>query len=276
MTENVTIDRAAPGEMARSIATYDGLRLAGTAVVPAVAPWHAVLLLHSEGVDREHGGFFTRLASELAAAGIGSLRLDLPGHGESEGRQEELTLSGLLNVIGAGLHELRALLPDARLTLFASGLTGGVAAGYAARRGSEIDRLILINPLIDYQRQFVDEAPMFADGRLDPEASRTLRDTGRLDYTPSFALGRAMLNEVFWLQPRGVLDAIAAPVLIVHGAGPTPVPVRSSRRAAAALRCAHRLVEIGDTQRREWRAPVIRETIEWILTAPAAPDPPAI
>ncbi|GAB4585525.1 alpha/beta hydrolase [Nocardia sp. IFM 10818] len=265
MTEHGNRGGAAAGEMARSMTTYDGLRLAGTAVVTSGAGEHAVLLLHGEGADRDHGGFFPRLAAEFAAAGIGSLRFDLPGHGESEGRPEELTLSGLLNVVDAGLRDLRTLLPGARLTLFASGLTGGVAAGYAARRGSRIDRLVLINPLIDYQRQFVDESPMWSDGRLDPDAAAVLRGTGRLDHAPAYVLGRAMLNEVFWLQPRGVLEAITAPVLIVHGAGPTPVPVDSSRTAAAALLCPHRLVEIGDTQRREWRAPVIRESIEWIL-----------
>ncbi|MEU1341276.1 hypothetical protein [Streptomyces sp. NPDC005827] len=33
------------------------------------------------------------MASALGEAGVASLRFDLRGHGDSEGRQEELTLS---------------------------------------------------------------------------------------------------------------------------------------------------------------------------------------
>jgi hypothetical protein len=48
---------------------------------------------------REEGGFFALLAIGLAEAGITSLRFDLRGHGESEGRQEELTLTTILNEV---------------------------------------------------------------------------------------------------------------------------------------------------------------------------------
>lgn len=55
-------------------------------------------------MTREEGGFFTRLAAGLGDFGLASLRFDLRGHGESEGRQEELTLSAM-----AGLHVEHAL-----------------------------------------------------------------------------------------------------------------------------------------------------------------------
>jgi hypothetical protein len=43
--------------------------------------------------------FFTRQAARLAASDVASLRFDLPGHTESEGRQEELSLAGVLSAI---------------------------------------------------------------------------------------------------------------------------------------------------------------------------------
>jgi alpha-beta hydrolase superfamily lysophospholipase len=66
-----------------------------------------VVLVHGGGVTREEGGFFTRLAVGLGEAGVASLRFDLRGHGESEGRQEELTLATILNDIGAALAHVR-------------------------------------------------------------------------------------------------------------------------------------------------------------------------
>ncbi len=237
--------------------TLDGLRLAGTVVTPVPEPKHAVLMLHGEGSTREQGGFYTRLATELGDLGVASLRVDLPGHGDSEGVQEELSLSGLLNLIGSALAYLRDHAGSAAVTLLATGFTGGVAAGYAARKGPEVDRLVLVNPLIDYQEHFAGAHPSWA---------ADLGAEGRLRISPTFAVGRAMLNEVFWLQPRSALGAIAAPTLIVHGAGRTDVAVESSRAADATLTCAHRLVEIGAPQDAHWQAPTIRIATEWILT----------
>jgi len=252
------------GETRRTtVRTHDGLRLAGTVVTPVPEPKRTVLLLHGEGATREQDGFYSRLSAELAERGVASLRFDLPGHGQSEGSQEELSLSGLLNTISAGLVHLREHVAAAPATLLATGLTGGVAAGYAARRGSEVDRLVLVNPLIDYKEHFIDAQPTWTGNFLDERAGRDLLARGRVELSPTFAVGRAMLNEVFWLQPRGALGMIAAPTLIVHGAGPTGVPVQSSRAAAEVLTCPHRLVEIDESQ--NWQASAIRVATEWIL-----------
>ena len=54
--------------------SLDGLTLRGTLAVPGEAPSAIAVLVHGGGVTREEGGFFTRLAAALAAAGVASLR----------------------------------------------------------------------------------------------------------------------------------------------------------------------------------------------------------
>jgi hypothetical protein len=65
-----------------------------------------VVLVHGGGATRQEGGFYPRLAAGLADAGLASVRFDLRGHGDSDGRPEELTLSGGANDVRAAAEFL--------------------------------------------------------------------------------------------------------------------------------------------------------------------------
>lgn len=265
-------------ETAAVVRTPDGLRLAATVVEPASTTEHAALLVHGGGVTRNEGGFFTRLAAGLADSGVASLRADLPGHGDSEGQQEDLSLTSLLNTIRAGLDHLRGR-GHSRTNVVAASFSGGMAAIYAARTGVELHRLVLLNPLLDYRRRFVDDKPVWHGGHLDDVAGRELLDQGYLAHSPTFRLGRALLNEVFWFAPRLELADVQAPTLLVHGSGDTFIPVESSRDADRRLRCEHRLLEIEgaqhgfavhddpgyrDPQTQRWQRDVIAAVAAWL------------
>ncbi len=262
-----------------TVRTPDGLRLAGTLVQPDGHLHHAALLVHGASVTREEGGFFTRLAAGLADVGVATLRFDLPGHGESEGRQEDLSLSALLGTIGAGLNTLASVVPVTPMSLVAASFSGGAAAYYTAKRPREVERLVLLNPLIDYRKRFVDEKPAWSGGYINDKGAGQLREQGYLGHGVGFKLGRALLNEVFWLHPRHVLPDIVAPTLIVHGTEDTFIPVDSSRAADRELTCRRRFVELdgaqhgfavhddptyADPQSQEWQAQVIGEIKSWL------------
>jgi uncharacterized protein len=261
------------------IRTLDGLHLAGTVVTPDGMPERAVVLVHGGGVTREEGGFFTRLAAGLGDAGVASLRFDLRGHGESEGRQEELTLSAVLNDIRVALTHVRAATGASEISLLGASFSGGLCAYYAAKCPDEVARLVLLNPQLDYKKRTVDNRPYWSNDYLDHEVAQLLAEQGYIDFTPSFKHGRALLNEVFWIKSHLVLGEIAAPTLIVHGTKDTFVPVESSRAANLQLQVEHKLVEIEGAQHgfavhedpqylnpqsQEWQAFVIRTVAEWI------------
>ncbi len=74
--------------------TIDGL--SGTVVQPrAEEPVPAVLMLHGFASQKDEvGDMYKRLAAELGARGIASLRIDFRGWGESEGEMVESTVTG--------------------------------------------------------------------------------------------------------------------------------------------------------------------------------------
>jgi hypothetical protein len=268
-----------PSERLVRLRTLDGLRLAASLVTPDESPDHAVVLVHGGGVTREEGGFFARLASGLAGAGAASLRFDLRGHGKSEGRQEDLTLATILNDIRVALASVQEATGASRLTLLGASFSGGVCAYYAAKEPGDIDRLVLLNPQLDYKLRTIDSRPYWHDDHLDDEMAGQLSEHGYIQFTPSLRHGYGILNEVFWFKPLDVLGEITAPTLLVHGTKDTFVPIDLTRAALPRLRAEHRLVEIEGSQHgfavhddpqylnpqsQEWQASVISAVAGWI------------
>ncbi|MGH3830233.1 MAG: alpha/beta hydrolase [Pseudonocardiaceae bacterium] len=263
-----------------ALRALDGVRLAGTLVTPDAAPDRALVLVHGGGVTREEGGFFTRLAAGLGAAGVASLRFDLRGHGESEGRQEDLTLSAVLNDIRAAIAHIRGLTGAESVSLLGTSFAGGITGYFAAKCPGLLTRLVMLNPLLNYKKRFIDGKPYWSHDQINERAGRELTEQGFVEHSPTFKLGRSLLNEVFWLQPHTTLSEITVPTLIVHGTKDTFISVESSRAAAAQLTCEHKLVEIDgaqhgfavhddpqylDPRTQEWQAFVIGAVAEWVM-----------
>jgi alpha-beta hydrolase superfamily lysophospholipase len=262
-----------------TLRTLDGLHLAATLTTPETPPQAAVVLVHGGGVTREEGGFFTRLAAGLAAAGLASLRFDLRGHGESEGRQEELTLSTILNDIRVALQHVRQATQVADVHLLGASFGGGICGYYAAKRPDELSRLVLLNPQFDYKLRTIDSRPYWRDDQIDDEHAEQLNRQGFIQFTPHLRHGRPLLNEVFWLQPHTVLGEIQASTLVVHGTGDTLVPIASTHAALPQFTAPVTLVEIEGAQHgfavhddpqylnpqsQSYQAEVIRTVADWL------------
>jgi pimeloyl-ACP methyl ester carboxylesterase len=244
-----------------SFRSLDGLRLAGTVTAPlSGVPQRAVVLAHSEGLDRDENGLFPLLADELAVEGVASLRFDHRGHGASEGVQEERTLTEHLNDLRAAVEHVRAETGARRVSLLGTRFSGGLAAFYAARRPTELDRLVLLTPQLNFKGDYIDQNPNWTGGRL---ASPQLAEVGYLEHGPGVRHGRAFLNEAFWVRPSFVFGEILPPTLIVHGTKDDRIPVESSRAAARRLKVDDVLVEIDGTCEENENV-VAERVVEWI------------
>lgn len=257
----------------------DGLRLAGTFTRASGPCDGTAVLVHGGGVTRSEGGFFDRLADGLAETGVSSLRFDLRGHGESGGRQQELTLSSLVNDIRAAVEYASRVGGGTTVHLYGTSFGGGVSACFAARFPECVRSLILANPLLDYKKRVVDDKPYWTNDHIAEEAGRELADNGFIPHSPSFKLGRALLNEVFHLEPLKTLSDVRAPTLFIHGTHDTFIPVESSRRAVGVLGGEAELIEIDgaqhgfavhddpqyrDPRTREWQDRVISSAADWM------------
>jgi pimeloyl-ACP methyl ester carboxylesterase len=257
----------------------DGLLLRGTIVISSDISASPTVLVHGGGVTRDEGGFFTRLSSGLADVGISSLRFEFRGHGKSEGRQEDLTISGVLNDIRSAIQYVFSQTSSQQANLIGASFGGGISALYAATYPQQIQRLTLINPLLNYKKRFIDDKPYWRGDHIDSEAGAELSENGYIPHSPTFKLGRALLNEVFYVQPHTALSSVAASTLIVHGTKDTFVPIESSRNAIREFQVPARLLEIEGAQHgiavhddpeyknpqtREWQTFAVRSIAEWL------------
>jgi pimeloyl-ACP methyl ester carboxylesterase len=228
--------------------SLDGLRLSATLTMPAAVPSSAAVMVHGGGVTRDEGGFFTRLAAGISQAGGASLRFDLRGHGASDGRQEDLTLAGIMNDIRAAVAHLAGVTGVSRVDVIGASFGGGVTGCFAAHHPKLVRRLVLFNPLVNYKKRFIDDKPYWHDDRIDEVAGQELSANGYLPHSPTFKLGRPLLNEVFYLRPDRVFADIQAPTLIIHGTRDTFIPVDSSRRYIQLIGAETKLLEVDGAQ----------------------------
>lgn len=268
-----------PSESTITFRSLDGLDLVGDLTIPDLPTDLGVVQVHGGGVTRHEAGFFDRKAAGLAEAGVAALRFDLRGHGESGGKQEDLTLAAVLNDIHVAIEELHARTGATRTSLIGQSFGGGICAYYAAKRPDDVERLVLLCPQLDYKKRTIDSRAYWAGGRLSSDKARVLSQQGYIQHSPTFRHGRAIYNEVFWLQPQTVMQEIQAPTLIVHGTADTLVPIDTSLAAMGVLNDRSRLEQIegaqhgfavdGDPtyanpQSQAWQAHVIHQVAEWI------------
>jgi pimeloyl-ACP methyl ester carboxylesterase len=180
------------------------------------------------------------------------------------------------------LATVRGAVGTDTVSLLGASFGGGLCAYYAAKGKDALDRLVLLNPQLNYKDRYIDQKPYWSNDYLTGDMARQLREESFIAHSSTVKHGRAMLNEVFWIRPNQVLGDITAPTLIVHGTKDTFVSIEASRAAAAQLRTRHKLVEIEGSQHgfavhddpqylnpqsREWQAFVIRTVTDWITTA---------
>ncbi|MFJ2578650.1 alpha/beta hydrolase [Kitasatospora aureofaciens] len=228
--------------------SVDGTALFGTVTTSPTPPATLAVLAHGAGVTREEGGFFGRLAAGLAATGITCLRFDLRAHGASAGRFSDITIAAIANDIRAASEHLAEIAGrPGPVHVIAASFSGGAAALHAGHRPGDVEKLVLLNPRMDYQNRFITEAAGWSEDYLSGERAAKLDERGFSVRQP-FETGRGLLNEVFHLDPERLCADVQSPVLIVHGTKDTFVDIELSRRFAPLFGAGAELYELDGAQ----------------------------
>lgn len=194
-------------------------------------PAPAVVFFHGfTGNKSEAHRIFVQQARRLAKEGIGCLRFDFRGSGDSEGEFVEMTVAAEREDAEAALEWVRRH-PDvdpARIGILGISM-GGMIAAFAMERHPELCAAVLWNP--------VGFPAAIRDRRNTPESLEELRKFGVVNRW-GFAVSRAFLEEMDHLKPVEAAPRGRVPTLIVIGTADESVPPDDGRAYEAALRSA--------------------------------------
>lgn len=151
---SVTLDKGISGTLRQP----DGLAAGAKAPV--------VLLLHGFGSSKDEvGGMYARLADQLAAQGVGSLRIDFEGFGKSDGDTGSTTVAGQIGDAETAYNYLKGVewVDPARMGVLGFSLGGGIASMTAAAHPEWFKSLATWSSVGNFDKDF--SGPPYDDAR---------------------------------------------------------------------------------------------------------------
>lgn len=209
MAERIWID-SKNGRIAGLLQTAGNLAQAPLAVV-----------LHGIG-DHKSTPFMSAIANGLQERGIGTLRIDFNGHGESDGSFGQMTISKEVDDAVAAVAYAKALPGTGSVFLVGHSQGGVVAALAAGRLGNQLDGLQLLAPAL-----------ILKDGAREGNIlGGTFNPNDLPEELPIVwgVLGRHYIEDARELQIDEWLERYHGPLNIVHGTADAVVPYHYSEK----------------------------------------------
>lgn len=174
--------------------SYDGYELEGT-LLKVKDEKAALLFVHGITSSRDELGFHSDYAKYLSDNGITTLRFDYRYHGVNETSLENLTLCGIVNDIDAAFSALRSETNDTTQSFFIVGTSfgGGLSAFWVDFfNKSEIKKVILNAPVINYENDVLERNELVTNDLLSKKAQKQLSKKGFVN-SSDIHFGRGLL-----------------------------------------------------------------------------------
>lgn len=211
--------------------SVDGTPLVGIISMPSETKGF-VLMMHGITVDKdEWENFYVDLADELHREGLGTLRFDFRGHGESGGSSMDVSIMGNVLDIKASIEQIKKHWCG-KIIFIATSFGAGPAIITASEIQDVVQCLVLIAPVIDYDATFLNPRTEWAKESFNESAFEELQKKGYLILDESFKLSANLIEEFRTTKPYEILDTLKIPVLSIHGEKDSMVPFEITKKHA--------------------------------------------
>ncbi|OGK34230.1 hypothetical protein A3F57_06325 [Candidatus Roizmanbacteria bacterium RIFCSPHIGHO2_12_FULL_36_11] len=246
----------------------DGQKLCGIWHIPSKPTTKAVVLAHGMTVDKDEEGIFIELAELLKKNGYAVFRFDFRGHGESEGKSIDTTITGEMADVEAAVKEVK-LHEYKEIGLLGASVGGGTATLYAEKNQRRLRCFCLWNPALNFDHTFLDPITSWLKNR-HKEMMNDLKTKGwTMVGSSKKVYGRKMFEEMAKFTPYKALRNISLPTVIIHGTKDKYVPYEDAKTYVKYLKNGKLITlkngEHGFQEKVEDRKKAKQETLKFFL-----------
>ncbi len=199
----------------------------------------SVVVMSHGFTSSKDSDIYAELQEMLNERGIGTLRYDCYGHGGSDGKFENITLSAAMGSIYSAVDFVRG---KGKFDIGLLGASfGGLVSLIAAAVDHKIKALALKSPVTDPVK--------FWEDRLGEERIKKWKQEGVLHYDchgEKYDLKFGFWENINHYHMNQLTQAVSCPTLIVHGRADTVVPISHSMELAEATGAKLRVVQDAD------------------------------
>ena len=210
-----------------------GLTLRGVLEKPVDGPCPLVIMMHGFGgrMDAFPDGWFQEYSDLLTAAGFATLRFDFMGHGNSEGRFDEMTVFSEIED-AATMLQYAMQQPEVTAIHLLGHSQGGVVAGMlAGYYHDKISKLVMLTPAASLKTDAIEGTCMGV--KYDPQRIPEALQIGR-SRTGGFYFRIAQTLPIY-----EVTGQFKGPALAVIGGNDHVVHAKNIRRYGDTMPCCH-------------------------------------
>lgn len=220
---------------------------------PFVAMYHGFT-----GTKVEAGFKFVQLSRMLEKAGIGSVRFDFSGSGESDGTFDSMSLNTEIEEAALIFEYMSGLEYADKNNLFILGFSmGGLVSSLVAPRLKKLKGMVLWAPagsMYDYVEQITQDS--IKEGKSNPES-------GGLCINP------ILLDELKRLDVYNIIRGFKGDVLLIHGSNDNSVSFDESVKYTGIYGEKSRLMRIENADHlfssTEWSNLLLNGTVDFII-----------
>ena len=211
------------------IVNKDGKVLRGYYSDPENFNGDVVVCFHGfTGNKTEHACHFRNIARLLEKEGIGTLRMDFSGNGESDGEFKDFTFDTLLPEAHQMSDWAKSVKGFKRLIVLGFSMGGAVAGTMSALRSDEIHKVVLWSPAGNMVE--------LMNRHFEKEGNKL--ENGNVQYG-SFELAKEMYETIQKWKTYEGLDNFKGKVMIIQGKKDLSVPYLFAARYAVSYKNSH-------------------------------------
>ncbi len=187
------------------------------------------LLVHGIFTDKYEKGRFDRLSNKLVMSGSDVLRFDFRGHGKSSVPSSQFSVLGSLNDYLTALDWCFEKYEN--INVVGSSFGGSVVLlERLLNSKKKIQKIVLLNPVIDYQGTFTDAILDWGKEIFSEKNILEIMKVGKSKIVDDFIASKDFYIQLSVLFPYLAIEKINIPCLVFHGTKDDKVSISFAKK----------------------------------------------